>query len=286
VRELKHRWGWPWCCFWSRILTGAWIETSVRMLGYVKLWVASLRVRELKRVSKISFCFLSHPYGCVNWNTPSDFLTATTNGRILTGAWIETPWRNGRYRFASSHPYRCVNWNPETRIPKSLEPVASLRVWIETRHWRLLSKPFCRILTGAWIETLIMSLSHPYGCVNWNSKGDWQRRKRWPVASLRVRELKHKCKRLSRRILKGAWIETHVSTEDWWWCIQRSHPYGCVNWNIEVVCLKESWIGRILTGAWIETERHLCNSRRFRRILTGAWIETNDYNVRGLLWLN
>ena len=118
-------------------------------------------------------------------------------GRILTGAWIETPM--------------CSLW---LRLPG----VASSRVrelklmpgWL-TSTWK------GRILTGAWIETILHAsrvhsfLSHPHGCVNWNHKRPhFEHRPK--VASSRVRELKLSMYALAYscrgRILTGAWIET------------------------------------------------------------------------------
>ena len=79
-----------------RILTGAWIETLERNRISSKRLVASSRVRELKhnQSKKREKIYVSHPHGCVNWNS-----IKTNTSAII----------------ALSHPHGCVNWNTQYR---------------------------------------------------------------------------------------------------------------------------------------------------------------------------
>mgnify|MGYP003498733659 CR=1 FL=1 len=135
-------------------------------------------MRELKhnQNQKITFFFLSHLYGCVNWNSVRLLGIHSSKSRTFTGAWIETRYTNSQYHTLYVAPLR----------------VRELKLILTRQSFWF----FRRTFTGAWIETDIikvcypeivvaplrvrelkliwlvspsrLSRSHLYGCVNWN----------------------------------------------------------------------------------------------------------------------
>ena len=160
-----------------RTLTGAWIETSIDAVEVFNGNVAPSRVRELKLTSlkQLDLSMLSHPHGCVNWNRQIRKLSWI---KIVAPSRVRELKRIVQILYLwhkVSHPHGCVNWNLLTHL------------------------------------ILIRTLSHPHGCVNWNSI------------------LSDLMKRILSRTLTGAWIETLDA--DVASMLTKSHPHGCVNWN-------------------------------------------------------
>ena len=186
--------------YFRRSLTGAWIETILRVLFAGTIRVAPLRGRGLKLSRGVSTEQINQCRSLTGAWIETLCLCILSSSRLcrsLTGAWIETP-------FHTSLSGRCT--------------VAPLR-------GRGLKQPFCRScaivccrsLTGAWIETVdfVVQVRHERRSLT----GAWietvctpQHQSTHPVAPLRGRGLKLHIglPRRSRqcRSLTGAWIET------------------------------------------------------------------------------
>ena len=186
---------------------------------------------------------MSHPHGCVSWNTKNDHLYA---------------------RGIRSHPHGCVSWNLQRRARRSPSPVTPSRVCelkfivghdsssflivtpsrvceLKLLYHRKISRSDTRhTLTGVWVEIHAHVWKQP-ATGRHTLTGVWVEIKRvhlrryliWVTPS-RVCELKYQfwlCE------ICRLWVTpSRVCELKFLWYLQnkhchRSHPHGCVSWN-------------------------------------------------------
>ena len=167
-------------------------------------------------------------------------------------------------KWLMSHPHGCVSWNhivPESICIMMCHTLTG--VWVEISQKERQWPHNGHTLTGVWVEIMIFKaskygkLSHPHGCVSWNSFWLSPQRSRSQVTPSRVCELKSSrfmafplnkisvtpsrvCELKSpANLRRGGRGLSHphgcVSWNDsWQWNISKpitSHPHGCVSWN-------------------------------------------------------
>ena len=139
-----------------------------------------------------------------------------------------------------------------------------------------------------WVEILRQELynmnnpSHPHGCVSWNLlcgviviyrtghtlTGVWVEMPRygccmeWSIVTpSRVCELKCSCK-------------CGNCARD------KSHPHGCVSWNILLFFLLRLLLSHTLTGVWVEINEGALFLTKFPcHTLTGVWVEISFTDI-------
>ena len=142
---------------------------------------------------------LPHPHGCVSWNT--DFINVridyrATPSRVcelkfgnvrsldsaeshtLTGVWVEIFLINFRFLYWQCHTLTGV-WVEMTVKSFNILFLWShtlTGVWVEIIKLRFIKLYLSHTLTGVWVEiggtktTDAVGMSHPHGCVSWNSQ--------------------------------------------------------------------------------------------------------------------
>ena len=185
----------------------------------------------------------SHPHGCVSWNIQA--ILVWLNLKSHPHGCVS--WNNNQLKFIlprhQSHPHGCVSWNCCCIFYNDFHKSHTLTgVWVEitddginvpnsivtpSRVCELKSAKKSKksndddghTLTGVWVEIMLISvtsipiLSHPHGCVSWNS--------------LKIlSDLPQEC-----HTLTGVWVEISSYAAE----IAEygaSHPHGCVSWNL------------------------------------------------------
>ena len=205
---------------------------------------------------------MSHPHGCVSWNTIVFASSKLGTRHTLTGVWVEIFKHIEGRPTLGSHTHGCVSWNlfgDSSTYGKPVTPsrVCELKlqsvgmvchvdghtltgVWVEMEAARVSHmQQSCHTLTGVWVE--IMQgfnsheniASHPHGCVSWNKSFCRQ-------SEEFAQSHPHGCVSWNTQQLRF----THNTNP--------SHPHGCVSWNPNG--LKNLWYERshTLTGVWVE----------------------------------
>ena len=140
---------------------------------------------------------VSHPHGCVSWNTTVLGLISPEKGHTLTGVWVEIADWATNTQIDSGHTLTGVWVEMLPYVLHTNQLIVTPSRVCELKSGALVVDViiYGHTLTGVWVEIekrgyLREKLeSHPHGCVSWNNV--W--RKSCPCST--------------------------------------SHPHGCVSWN-------------------------------------------------------
>ncbi len=207
---------------------------------------------------------LSHPHGCVSWNVYQLGKIGLNACHTLTGVWVEISDLTLTIDGTESHPHGCVSWNC-IGVPVTYENgVTSSRVCeLKYKHYKIIGylysvtpsrvcelKSFlsdnpvnCPMVTPSRVCELKFIFiayrfeqcsSHPHGCVSWNLSSSFPALRIPNVTPSRVCELKSwiALMRDSLEVTPSRVCELKY-LHSYWQCRQhRSHPHGCVSWNL------------------------------------------------------